>query len=212
MKKRVFAALMAAVTAAGLLAGCGGGSDAGTGGAETGEEGKIINIYSWNDEFRTRLEAVYPEVESTSDDGTVTTLKDGTEIHWVINPNQDGVYQQKLDEALMNQADAAADDKIDIFLSETDYVYKYTDADADVAMPLTDLGIDPDTDLADQIQILQISMILLKQRLPIWTVSREVQHGSAAREYLYTAGISQRMCSVQMIRQQSVKKSRTGIP
>ena len=196
MKKRVFAALMAAVTVAGLLAGCGGGSDAGTGEAETGEEGKIINIYSWNDEFRTRLEAVYPEVESTSDDGTVTTLKDGTEIHWVINPNQDGVYQQKLDEALMNQADAAADDKIDIFLSETDYVYKYTDADADVAMPLTDL----------------ISTILLRQRLPIRTASREAQHGSAAREYLYTAGILPRMCSVQMIRQQSVKKSRTGIP
>ena len=151
MKKRVFAALMAAVTAAGLLAGCGSsGSDEGSGTTESTEEGKVINIYSWNDEFRTRLEAVYPEVESTSDDGTVTTLKDGTEIHWVINPNQDGVYQQKLDEALMNQADAAADDKIDIFLSETDYVYKYTDAEADVAMPLTDLGIDPDTDLADQ--------------------------------------------------------------
>lgn len=114
------------------------------------EEGKVINIYSWNDEFRERLEAVYPEVESTSDDGTVTTLKDGTEIHWIINPNQDGVYQQKLDEALLNQADAAADDKVDIFLSETDYVFKYTDKDADAAMPLTDLGIDPDTDLADQ--------------------------------------------------------------
>ena len=151
MKKRVVAVMMAAVTAAGLLAGCGGqGTDSGSGGAQSTEEGKVINIYSWNDEFRTRLEAVYPEVESTSDDGTVTTLKDGTEIHWVINPNQDGVYQQKLDEALMNQADAAADDKIDIFLSETDYVYKYTDAEADVAMPLTDLGIDPDTDLADQ--------------------------------------------------------------
>ena len=118
MKKRVFAALMAAVTAAGLLAGCGSsGSDEGSGTTESTEEGKVINIYSWNDEFRTRLEAVYPEVESTSDDGTVTTLKDGTEIHWIINPNQDGVYQQKLDEALMNQADAAADDKIDIFLS-----------------------------------------------------------------------------------------------
>ncbi len=50
----------------------------------------------------------------------------------------------------MNQADASADDKVDIFLSETDYVYKYTDKDADVAMPLTDLGIDPDKDLADQ--------------------------------------------------------------
>ena len=83
-------------------------------------------------------------------DGTVTTLKDGTEIHWIINPNQDGVYQQKLDEALLNQADASDDDKVDIFLTETDYVFKYTDKDADVAMPLTDLGIDPDTDLADQ--------------------------------------------------------------
>ena len=143
MKKRVVAVMMATVTATGLLAGCGGqGTDSGSGDAQSAEEGKVINIYSWNDEFRTRLEAVYPEVESTSDDGTVTTLKDGTEIHWVINPNQDGVYQQKLDEALMNQADAAADDKIDIFLSETDYVYKYTDAEADVAMPLTDLGID----------------------------------------------------------------------
>ena len=146
------AVLMAAVTVAGLLAGCGGSTDSGSGsgGAESTEEGKVINIYSWNDEFRTRLEAVYPEVESTSDDGTVTTLKDGTEIHWIINPNQDGVYQQKLDEALLNQADAAADDKVDIFLSETDYVFKYTDADANVAMPLTDLGIDPDTELADQ--------------------------------------------------------------
>ena len=152
MKKRVVAVLMAAVTVAGLLAGCGGGTGSGSGseGAESTEEGKVINIYSWNDEFRTRLEAVYPEVESTSDDGTVTTLKDGTEIHWIINPNQDGVYQQKLDEALLNQADAAADDKVDIFLSETDYVFKYTDADANVAMPLTDLGINPDTDLADQ--------------------------------------------------------------
>ena len=159
MKKRVVSLLMATAISASLLAACGGnsaGSSAATGetggdaAAAGGTEGAIINIYSWNDEFRARLEAIYPEVESTSADGTVTTLKDGTEIHWIINPNQDGVYQQKLDEALLNQASAAADDKVDIFLSETDYVFKYTDADAGVAMPLTDLGIDPDTDLADQ--------------------------------------------------------------
>ena len=137
--------------AASVLAACGSNSTAASGSsAEASAEGKVINIYSWNDEFRTRLEAVYSEVASTSSDGTVTTLKDGTEIHWIINPNQDGVYQQKLDEALLNQASGPTDDKVDIFLSETDYVYKYTDADADVAMPLTDLGIDPDTDLADQ--------------------------------------------------------------
>ena len=143
MKKKALAVLLTASVIAGTM-----------GGTATivhaDEEGKVINIYSWNDEFRQRLEAVYPEVKETSKDGTVTTLKDGTEIHWIINPNQDGVYQQKLDEALMNRADASADDKVDIFLSETDYVYKYTDAAADVAMPLTDLGIDPDKDLADQ--------------------------------------------------------------
>ena len=151
MRKQVMAVLLAAVTVTGLLSGCGSSpsSDSGSDSA-TVEEGKVINIYSWNDEFRTRVEAIYPEVEKTSTDGTVTTLKDGTEIHWIINPNQDGVYQQKLDEALLKQADAAPDDKVDIFLSETDYVYKYSDADAGVAMPLEELGIDPSKDLTDQ--------------------------------------------------------------
>ena len=148
MKKRTVSILLATAMAAGSLTGC-GGSNPGSA-ASGGEEGKVINIYSWNNEFKERVEAVYSEVAETSKDGTVTTLKDGTEIHWIINPNQDGVYQQKLDEALLKQADADADDKVDIFLSETDYVNKYTDADADVAMPLKDLGIDPETDLADQ--------------------------------------------------------------
>ncbi len=149
MKKRGVAALLVVSMCVGALAGCGSPSKSESGSDSTGE-GKVINIYSWNEEFRQRVEAVYSEVEKTSEDGTVTTLKDGTEIHWIINPNQDGVYQQKLDEALLKQADAADDEKVDIFLSETDYVNKYTDADADVAIPLTDLGIDPDTDLADQ--------------------------------------------------------------
>ena len=136
MKKRVVSILLIAAMTASLAAGCGkpSGSEAGNGGSEAGsggEEGKVINIYSWNDEFRERVEAVYPEVKETSKDGTVTTLNDGTEIHWIINPNQDGVYQQKLDEALMKQADAAADDKVDILLSETENVNKYTDSDAD---------------------------------------------------------------------------------
>ena len=41
-------------------------------------------------------------------------------------------------------------DKVDIFLSETDYVFKYTDKDADVAMPLKNLGIDTYKEFADQ--------------------------------------------------------------
>ena len=151
MKRRFLSLVLASAMSVTMLAGCGNKANDGTSGKSgQTEEGKIINIYSWNDEFRQRLEAVYPQVESTSKDGTVTKLKDGCEIHWIINPNQDGVYQQKLDEALGRQADASADDKVDIFLSETDYVFKYTDKDADVAMPLKDLGIDTDKEFKDQ--------------------------------------------------------------
>ncbi len=176
MKKRLVSVLLAAAVIAGTLAGCGSepkqssnadtNADAGNAGGASNaedvdtageEEGKIINIYCWNNEFRERVELVYSEVKETSADGTVTTLNDGTEIHWIINPNQDGVYQQKLDEALLNQANAADDDKVDIFLSETDYVNKYTDAEADVAMPLTELGINPDTDLADQYSFTKVT-------------------------------------------------------
>ena len=180
MKKKLLSVLLTTAVLAGTLAGCGGSDAGGAaqstetpaasdGGSEDagsadagsadagsdaaaagGDEGKVINIYSFNDELRTRITAVYPEIENTSDDGTVSTLNDGTEIHWIINPNQDGVYQDKLDEALMNQAGAAADDKVDLFAAELDYIVKYTDADADVAMPLADLGINSDSDLADQ--------------------------------------------------------------
>ena len=178
MKKKALAVLLTASVIAGTM-----------GGTATivhaDEEGKVINIYSWNDEFRQRLEAVYPEVKETSKDGTVTTLNDGTEIHWIINPNQDGVYQQKLDEALMNQADASADDKVDIFLSETDYVYKYTDAAADVAKILELILT----------KILQISMTLQKQLHLMQMEYREDLHGSAALDFLYIVVILPKMCS-----------------
>ncbi|MCR5581525.1 MAG: carbohydrate ABC transporter substrate-binding protein [Pseudobutyrivibrio sp.] len=154
MKKKVVSLMMALTMLSGLTA-CGGSNSVDNAAATSsyfdgGQEGKVINIYCWNDEFRTRVEAVYDKVDHTSEDGTITYLTDGTEIHWTVNPNQDGVYQSKLDEALLNQGTAAADDKIDMFLSETDYVVKYTDAAADVAIPLTELGIDPAADLSDQ--------------------------------------------------------------
>ena len=84
MKKRVVSIMLIAAMAASLAAGCGksSGSDSGNGGsssggsssagASSGEEGKVINIYSWNDEFRERVEAVYPEVKKTSKDATLT--------------------------------------------------------------------------------------------------------------------------------------------
>lgn len=166
MKKKVVSLFLAATMVTGLVAGCGKADSNGAASADAtattteaaaGEEGKVINIYSWNDEARERICAVYERVVETSEDATVTKLDDGTEIHWIVNPNQDGVYQQKLDEALLNQESAAADDKVDIFLSETDYVFKYTDADADVAIPLTELGIDPEKDLAEQYDFTKVT-------------------------------------------------------
>ena len=80
MKKRAVSMLLTAVMAVTGMA-----ATATVAHAE-GEEGKVINIYSWNDEFRTRLEAIYPEVESTSSDGTVTTLK--TELRSIGSSTQ----------------------------------------------------------------------------------------------------------------------------
>lgn len=114
-------------------------------------EGSVLNIWCWNDEFQSRFNDYYPGVAEVAADKSTTTLTDGTVVKWTINPNQDNNYQNKLDEALMAQADASDDEKIDIFLMEADYALKYVDADVDVAMPLSELGI-TEEDLADQYQ------------------------------------------------------------
>ena len=147
MKKRVLSLALAALMALGLLAGCGGpGGNGETGKAgggtdEASDGGKVLNIYVWNQEFQEKFNDNYPEVEKLSSDKSITYLKDGTEVHWIVNPNQDGVYQQKLDEALAKQASAPADEKIDMFLVEADYALKYIDPDVNVALPISQLGI-----------------------------------------------------------------------
>ncbi len=80
------------------------------------EQGKVFNIYAWNDEFKGFFEKYY-------------TVPEGVTVNWIINPSDNGVYQQKLDEALLNQANASADEKIDMFLAEADYIGKYVDSD-----------------------------------------------------------------------------------
>lgn len=58
-------------------------------------------------------------------------------------------YQNNLDETLLGQADAAADDKIDMFLIEADYALKYVNAEG-VCVSMDELGL---TDyMADQYQ------------------------------------------------------------
>lgn len=112
--------------------------------AETAE-GKVLNIWCWNDEFQSRFNAYYPEVKEIAEDKSTTTLNDGTIVKWTINPNEGNNYQNKLDEALAQES-AAADDKIDIFLIEADYALKYVDSPytldvkADIGLTDEDLG------------------------------------------------------------------------
>ena len=76
------------------------------------EEGKVFNIYAWNEEFKGFFEKYYE-------------VPEGVTVNWIITPSDNGAYQQKLDEALLNQENAADDDKVDMFLAEADYILKY---------------------------------------------------------------------------------------
>ncbi|MBQ7601333.1 MAG: carbohydrate ABC transporter substrate-binding protein [Lachnospiraceae bacterium] len=92
---------------------------------EVKEQGKVFNIYAWNEEFKGFFEKYYK-------------VPEGVTVNWIINPSDNGVYQQKLDEALLNQANAAADDKIDMFLAEADYIGKYVNSE--YTMDVTSFG------------------------------------------------------------------------
>ncbi|MDO4197533.1 MAG: hypothetical protein Q4D13_00920 [Erysipelotrichaceae bacterium] len=109
------------------LVGCSSSGDA-TPAADdqTAEEGTVFNIYAWNEEFKGFFEKYY-------------TVPDGITVNWVIVPNADGQYQAALDEALMNQENAAADDKVDLFLAEADYILKYTNSD--YTQDVTKIGV-----------------------------------------------------------------------
>ena len=90
------------------------------------EEGKVFNIYAWNEEFKGFFEKYY-------------TVPEGITVNWIINPSDGNMYQTKLVEALLNQADAPDDEKIDMFLAEADYIMKY--ADSEYTQDITALGV-----------------------------------------------------------------------
>ena len=114
--------------------------------AEAADEGKVLNIQVWNEEFKSRITDHYPGYEAV--DETHGKIGD-VDVVWTITPSDDNAYQNNLDSILPGNADAAADDKVDIFLIEADYALKYVDADANVAMTMADLGINEE-DLAKQ--------------------------------------------------------------
>lgn len=158
MKKKVVSALLCISMVATMLVGCGSNNSKNTntnntkkeestgGDTSSSDEGKVLNIYCWNEEFKSRIKDHYPSYEEV--DATTGKIGDVT-VKWNITPNDDNAYQNNLDATLLKQKDAAADDKIDIFLVEADYALKYVDTD--YTMPVKDLGL-TDADLANQYQ------------------------------------------------------------
>ena len=162
MKRKVVSLLLVVAMLTGMAAGC--GSDAanssnasgGNAGAEnvgdaetenpesedleTQEQGKMVNIYCWNDEFKSRYEAYAADLAE----------KHGVEVNFVIVANENNAYQNNLDQALMGQEVAAADDKVDVFLIEADYASKYTKSGYALDV-VKDIGL-TEEDLAQQYQ------------------------------------------------------------
>ena len=159
MKKKAISILMAGIIAASLAA-CGSGGaasstakeDAGATAkeavAEEGGEGKVLNIQCWNDEFARRMSDHMPGyVAADKADATKGGKLGDIEVRFAVTPSTDNAYQNNLDALLPANADAAADEKVDMFLVEADYALKYVNTP--VALPIADLGITED-ELANQ--------------------------------------------------------------
>lgn len=104
---------------------------------DTRDKGKVLNIMCWNTEFQDYMESYYPGYENGMI-GDVT-------VNWIIFPSDGGAYQEELDYRLVNQQYAYYDDdKIDLFLTEPDYIDKYIESD--YVLPVSEIGItDEDT-------------------------------------------------------------------
>lgn len=158
MKKRLVSVLLCLSMAATMLAGCGSNGNASNGTKETsnndtqeasdseetseGEEGKVLNIYSWNEEFQGLFEKYAKDL-----------VPEDVTVNWIITPSKDNAYQNKLDETLLAQESAAADDKIDMFLIEADYAPKYVNSDYTMDIK-ENVGL-TDEDLAGQYKYTQ---------------------------------------------------------
>lgn len=140
MKKKTLSVMLTTAMLTTLFAGCGkSNASNANGGATSGDDGKVLNIYCWNEEFKSRVKDHYPGYEEV--DATHGKIGD-VSVVWSITPSDDNAYQNNLDRNLEKQASAATDDKIDLFLIEADYALKYVDTD--YTLPVEQLGITSD--------------------------------------------------------------------
>lgn len=131
MKKRVLGALLVAASVA-SLASCKSRPDS----WKVDNSGDVFHIYAWNEEFKGFFEKYATDEKKA---GLEKYHLDGKEVKWTIVPSSDGQYQNALDLALKANATAKAEDKVDMFLAEADYIKKY--ADSDLTQEITQLGV-----------------------------------------------------------------------
>ncbi len=116
--------------------------------ADFSTDGKVLNIQCFDDSFASRLSTYYPGYEANDPNDVTAGGKIGdVEVNFVITPNADNEYQNKLDQLLPYNAEAAEDDRIDLFMLEDDYALKYVNTD--LTLPVADLGI-VDSELVNQ--------------------------------------------------------------
>ena len=92
-----------------------------------------ITFYVWNNEFQSRVNDFYPNVNYY--DSNRTYLLDGSYIEWIATPNEGGAYQTSVDIALR-------DDDVDMFCFEADYAPKYVNHQDKLADLGTIYGLD----------------------------------------------------------------------
>ncbi len=138
--KKAIAMLMVLTMVCAMFAACGKAEKANNDKPVQGTNtGKTFRIYCWNDEFQVRFNEFF-----------ASKLPADVKVEWVSNPNQNNVYQTKLDEALLKQNSAAPEDRIDLFLIEADYALKYVSTEFTLDV-INDIGL-TEADLSQQYQ------------------------------------------------------------
>lgn len=136
MSKKIMLSILLSVTL--TLSGCSKMSDSINNIDTKRSQGKVVNIYCWNDEFKKIYSSYASDLEK----------KYGVKTNFIIISNDNNAYQINLDEALKNQDNAIDDDKVDLFLIEADYAGKYIKSSNTLDVK-KDIGL-TDKDLKEQ--------------------------------------------------------------
>lgn len=112
------------------------------------DEGKVLNIECFNEEFKTRVVDHYPTyVEENASTGKIGDVT----VRWFMTSTDSESYQNRLNELLPENENKAPDERIDMFLAEESFLGRYVDARKSVTVPIANLGI-TEEELSGQFQ------------------------------------------------------------